>query len=347
MSIFTTRPGSDSSDSLLEAVNKAAGNVKPSKPVARPQKGSFVMPTVGPHKGMRHKVTDIHEDGAMTVVPWDIHPSQIKYRMGAAKATADQVEPIDEAAPTGDAKKVMHAGYSNWTFEMDKGDKTKVIHGDHKGTRGEVVEKHNGGESYTVKHTDGTTKRHHISTLTPMNEEIKGWKNAGADIAKFRSAASNAAKPAKLVKLKKDGTESKMHDATSHYGSEEEATKKHHYLRELNPKSNMKHNLYINGKLHKTLHEDVETISELSKATLGRYAKAAGTEAVDHMGHAARTHTAADNALRSGDKEGHKLYRKMATFHGTKSVKRQFGQRKAIDKLVKEDNSRNLLVRAK
>lgn len=99
--MFTVKPGSDTPQSVIDAINEVTGNNKP-KPTARIQKDQFVMPTVGPHKGQRHKVTKIHEDGSMTIIPWDIHPSKCQYRMGAAKATADQVEAIEEAIKVAD-----------------------------------------------------------------------------------------------------------------------------------------------------------------------------------------------------------------------------------------------------
>lgn len=65
----------------------------------------------------------------------------------------------------------LHEGFKNWTFEMQPGDRTKVVHGDHKGLRGVVVKKHDNGESYSIKDKDGKVTRHYISTLTePVNE---------------------------------------------------------------------------------------------------------------------------------------------------------------------------------
>lgn len=65
----------------------------------------------------------------------------------------------------------LHEGFKNWTFEMEPGDRTKVVHGDHKGLRGVVMKKHDNGESYSIKDKDGKVSRHHISTLTePVNE---------------------------------------------------------------------------------------------------------------------------------------------------------------------------------
>ncbi len=72
------------------------------------------------------------------------------------------------------SKDIRNEAFSNWTFEMKPGDKTKVIYGDHKGMRGVVVKKHDRGASYTIKHPDGTTMQHHTSTLSePIKEEVQ------------------------------------------------------------------------------------------------------------------------------------------------------------------------------
>lgn len=72
---------------------------------------------------------------------------------------------------------------------------------------------------------------------------IKGWKNAGSDLSKWRRDKANATK-VKLVSLKKDGTESKMHDAVSHHDSVEEAVKQHKYWHSINPGRVIAHNMY-------------------------------------------------------------------------------------------------------
>lgn len=89
-----------------------------------------------------------------------------------------------------------------------------------------------------------------------LNESIKGWKNAQSDIAKHRSAARQEAAPVKLVRLKKDGKESGMSDASSSYASAEEAEKKAAYWVSLNPGKHMMYNLYVDGKLTKTVGSD-------------------------------------------------------------------------------------------
>ncbi len=63
--------------------------------------------------------------------------------------------------------------FSNWSFGMEPGDKTKVLTGDHKGKRGVVVSKHEDGAVYKIKHEDGSTMKHHISTLSEPIEEAR------------------------------------------------------------------------------------------------------------------------------------------------------------------------------
>jgi len=83
-----------------------------------------------------------------------------------------------------------------------------------------------------------------------LDENIKGWKHAASDISKMRAAQG---KTVKLVSLKKDGTESKMHDATKMFRSEDEAQEHHDRITKLNPKSKIAHNMYVDGKHVKTL----------------------------------------------------------------------------------------------
>jgi hypothetical protein len=90
---------------------------------------------------------------------------------------------------------------------------------------------------------------------TKLDEQIKGWKHAGSDLAKMRAAKG---KDVKLVSLKKDGAESKMHDASKMFRSEDEAQEHHDRVTKLNPKSKIRHNLYVDGKHVKTLGEEAE-----------------------------------------------------------------------------------------
>jgi len=88
-----------------------------------------------------------------------------------------------------------------------------------------------------------------------VNEEIKGWKHASSDISKFRAGQRDAAKSVKTVQLRKDGNESGMRDATVRHDSVEDAEKHHANLIKLNPGKKMKHNVYVDNKLVKTLGE--------------------------------------------------------------------------------------------
>jgi hypothetical protein len=94
-----------------------------------------------------------------------------------------------------------------------------------------------------------------IDNAFSVSEEIKGWKNAASDIAKWRSEKG---KNIKMVRLKNDGGESKLSDATTLHGSEEDAVERHDRMTKSNPSKKIKHNLYVDGKLVRTLGEDVE-----------------------------------------------------------------------------------------
>lgn len=72
---------------------------------------------------------------------------------------------------------------------------------------------------------------------------IKGWKHAGSDLTKWRAANKNSSK-ARLVRLKKDGTESGMSDATTHHDTVDKAIENHKYVHSINPGKTIAHNLY-------------------------------------------------------------------------------------------------------
>jgi len=150
-----------------------------------------------------------------------------------------------------------------------------------------------------------------------LEEAIKGWKNAASDIRKQRSAASDAKKSAVLVSLKKDGSESGMHDAKSYHASEEEARKKHETITKLNPNRKIRHNLYVDGKKVDTLGE--ETINEIfgfgkksDQKDLPKYPE--GNKAKEWM-------TAKLNhALKHNPKEAHHLFSPASPVYMPKDV---------------------------
>ena len=86
-----------------------------------------------------------------------------------------------------------------------------------------------------------------------IEEAIKGWKHAHTDLAKIRAKSSEEGKSVKLVRLKKDGSESGMHDASKSFNSEEDAKKHHENLVKLNPGKGIAHNLYVGGEHKDTL----------------------------------------------------------------------------------------------
>lgn len=130
-------------------------------------------------------------------------------------------------------------------------------------------------EKSTIKKAHKIAKGIEKNEEVELDEQIKGWKHAGSDISKWRSAQG---KDVKLVRLKKDGAENKMHDATKMFRSEDEAQQHHDRVTELNPKSKIAHNLYVNGKLVKKLGEEVEQIDEISQEKLGSYYDAAAKD---------------------------------------------------------------------
>lgn len=84
---------------------------------------------------------------------------------------------------------------------------------------------------------------------------IKGWKHAGRDISAHRHEINN---PVITHRLKNDGNESGMSDAKTRHRSVEDAEKHHHNMVKNNPGKKIGHNIYVDGKLHKSLKEDLE-----------------------------------------------------------------------------------------
>lgn len=87
---------------------------------------------------------------------------------------------------------------------------------------------------------------------------------------KSRADAYNTKQPAMLVSIKKDGTESKMHDAKSYHASEADARKKHTDIVKLNPTRNIRHNLYVDGKLVVMLDTTLTEVSHKVGAAAGK-----------------------------------------------------------------------------
>lgn len=104
-----------------------------------------------------------------------------------------------------------------------------------------------------------------------------------------------------------------------------------------NPKMPMAKKMAIATATAKKVAEEVEELDELSKSTLGSYAKKAMKDAPekDRMGKAF-SDMAADDAKR-GEREGASYYGKRAAQSYTKAANRRAGVEKAIDKLTKEE----------
>jgi len=59
------------------------------------KKGDIVIPNMGPHKGEKHKIIHDFEDGSYNIKPL-MHPRNIKYKLGAAKAKENQLKLVKE-----------------------------------------------------------------------------------------------------------------------------------------------------------------------------------------------------------------------------------------------------------
>lgn len=79
-------------------INEHKGNVKEGGPGSGPQYkvGDYVVPSVGPHKGQKHKVIHVHASGEVNISPSNKTGKQNKYHMGAAKAQPQHLKPYTQ-----------------------------------------------------------------------------------------------------------------------------------------------------------------------------------------------------------------------------------------------------------
>ena len=68
------------------------------------REGDIVVPSVGAHKGVKHIIIYDFGDGRYNIQPMGLRPNQIKYALGAAGATEDQLKKVgstpQKPAPT-------------------------------------------------------------------------------------------------------------------------------------------------------------------------------------------------------------------------------------------------------
>ena len=63
---------------------------------AKFKEGDTVIPNMGPHKGVKHKIIYDFGDGKYNIQPIGLRPNQIQYRLGAARASEDQLKTADD-----------------------------------------------------------------------------------------------------------------------------------------------------------------------------------------------------------------------------------------------------------
>lgn len=110
-----------------------------------------------------------------------------------------------------------------------------------------------------------------------LSEQIKGWKHAHADLNKIRRDKANKNR-VRLVSVKADGSDSKMHDATTYHDSEEHAIAHHERVKKLNPNRKIRHALYVNGERRILGEEEEIVMAEARKLTPAQYAKLSAAE---------------------------------------------------------------------
>jgi len=286
---FTTRPGADTPTSVIDVILEVAGK-KPVEQKTRVAKGSMVIPNVGPHKGQRHKVSHIHEDGTMTIIPWDIHPSKSQYRMGAAKASPHQVEPIQEAAPEpgSDAEKTLAAygdqvraalpAHMHADYDKEKA-KKKVVkeeeqidelsHATLKSYRTKALDKANADHKKEYVRTGYGKSDANYAADRKLDKRLHNVGRA------FDKTDGNTNRVKVLAKEEAETLEEGTPSVKpySHPGSSDQAgwkaSNKHGKVKLFRMEAKSA------AHKHAGINEDVEQIDELSKKTVGRYVQKA------------------------------------------------------------------------
>lgn len=226
--------------------------------------GDIVKPLKGPHKDEPHLVIGISSDGQLEIKPKDLDDTANKYEKKKARIKPENVVLAEGvAAPlkkfkkgqkvkvkkTGEVVTVQSQNDIGLVFTASA-DALKVPDDKKlKAVPGRGYKEYMPSELEPVK--ESLIAQASIDAAQPVDEAIKGWKNAASDIAKTRTKAADDAKEVKLVALKKDGAESKMHDATKKFKDRAEALKHHNNMVKFNPGKTIAHNLYCDGKVEK------------------------------------------------------------------------------------------------
>ena len=98
---------------------------------SRFREGDIVVALEGPHKGVKHTIIYDFGDGRYNIQPIGLRPNQIKYRLGAAGASEDQLKK-ESSAPQKPAPSIIDtsdlpAGQS--PFRENKSSKLKDLLG--------------------------------------------------------------------------------------------------------------------------------------------------------------------------------------------------------------------------
>ena len=99
-----------------------AANDVDETPEAQFKVGDKVTPNAGPHKDQTHSVIHVFPDGRVNLTPDGLKPDQIKYRLGAVTARANQVTLVETIKFTGSLLSqfsLMEA--SNWSVTVEYG----------------------------------------------------------------------------------------------------------------------------------------------------------------------------------------------------------------------------------
>lgn len=90
-------------DTNVTSITTTAGQkIKETESEKEIKVGDKVIPKVGPHKGIEHKVIHIFDDGTFNIQPVLKHGQKNMYRLGAVKTSLKDVELVSEAKTESD-----------------------------------------------------------------------------------------------------------------------------------------------------------------------------------------------------------------------------------------------------
>lgn len=300
-------------------------HVKKEKPLAEVRNpgdkvhrvGDIVHPKVGPHAGKPHKIIHIHDDGTMNITPTTIASKHIAYRIGAARASPDQLkedmEQINEADRGAPFKIAADSAKKN--NDMRQYHQNMIKFHSHKA---DVASSNYGMYSPSAKlHDKEATK--HRNSLKLLKEDMQQIDELSkVKLGKYiNRAAEKANLHGELAGMA--GSVSGNHDAAMAH-----------------VKTAAKRIRGIKAATFKMAAENIEQIEELSAGTLNSYTMKAKPAVANNMNAGNTFAKMATHANLTGAPDIAKQHGISAAALYAKSQNRRIGVQTATNKLMKD-----------